>query len=146
MRGVTGVAEAVHIAEQPSARRSINISLSAQVSCKIAPIFSRQRIGVILGMALQEDELAAKGFGENVDAVHRRTRQYAIVSEFKVALQKAVVSRVRGEAHEPSFADQRMILPYREGEHAGAFLGQGPTFDPVEVQDRCASGETREDR
>lgn len=39
----------------------------------------------------------------------------------------------------------RGTIMFRPGEHACAFLGQGPALDAIERQDRLVGGETGED-
>ena len=95
-------------------------------------------------MALQEDELAAKGFGETVDAVRRRACQDVIAGAFKVAPQQPIISRVRNETDALLLAREWMILLSRESEHAVAFLWQQLSFDAVEMQDRDMGRKTRE--
>ncbi len=72
-------------------------------------------------------------------------RSAAEVSSDGFEIRCQIALRMRSAAHVPLFADERTILLYRERERARAFLGQRPTFDAVEMQDPCVSGETRED-
>jgi hypothetical protein len=47
---------------------------------------------------------------------------------------------MRGEPHSALLANEGVSVLRLEGEHASAFLGQGPSLNAVEMQNACVGG------
>ena len=120
---------------------------AAQEAQHVAAIFARQRVGVVFGMALQEDEQAAASACTKMSTpASARARQGSDSPWRRARPRRAVVARMR--RHELGVEACERVRGRRatsNGEDAGAFGRQPAARDAVAAQHRGMRGQARED-
>ena len=102
-------------------------------------------VGVIFGMALEEDEQALPLLHERVDARVLRPRQHAIAARQQGLLRYLVPPRVRHLQTTRSGGGQGMIRDAHALEDAEALVAERPPGDAVDVQNARVRRQARQD-